>query len=119
MVGSFTSAKEEQIYIFCLEGYIEKTVATELKEQFKAQWQKGSRQFLFDFSKATLINSIALAEILEIISDSIGEPDVMLYICQIPEKCYWGISSLGILNHMTEFTTFAEAAKELGLKYGQ
>ncbi|MBU1109855.1 MAG: hypothetical protein KKB51_24450 [Candidatus Riflebacteria bacterium] len=119
MVGKFTSVKEEQIYIFHLEGYVEKTVAIELKEQFKAQWQKGTRQFLFDFSKATLINSVALSEVLEIISDAIGEPDVMLYICQIPEKCYWGISSLGILNHMTEFNTFAEAAKELGLKHDQ
>ena len=116
MVGSLTSAKEEQIYVFHLEGYIEKVLAAEMSAQFRLQWKKGIRQYLFDFSRVTLINSVALAEILEIVSDGIGEPDVIFYICQIPEKCYWGISSLGILNHMTEFNTFAEAAKELGLK---
>lgn len=119
MVGRVTSAKEEQIHVFHLEGYIEDTVGADLKEKFKREWRQGTRQYLFDFSRTTLINSMALADLLEVVSDSIGEPDVLLYICQIPEKCYWGLSALGLLNHMTEFATFAEAAKELGLKHDQ
>jgi len=115
MVGRLMAAKAKKICVFRFEGYVEETVGKELKARYKNEWDQGTRQYLFDFSKTTLINSIALSELLEIVSDSIGEPEVMLYISQIPEKCYWGLSSLGLLHHMTEFTSFEQAARELGL----
>ncbi len=114
MAGRLSTAREDQICIFRFEGYIEGIIGQELKAKYRQEWEQGTRQYLFDFSKATLINSIALAELLEVVSDSIGEPDVMLYISQVPEKCYWGLSSLGLLNHMTEFSSFEQAARELG-----
>jgi len=115
MSGKFRHRIASNTLIFSLEGYIEKTVSEILVKDFKKHWRNGIRHVLFDFTKVTMINSVALGDILEIVSEGIGESDSGFYICAIPEKCHWGLSAIGLLNYMTEYDSLEQAGKELGL----
>ncbi len=114
MSGKVSYQTANNIFIFLLEGYVEKSVSKLFVAEFRRQWRNGMRHYLFNFSKVTLINSVALADILEIVSEGIGESDSGFYICEIPEKCHWGLSSIGLLNYMTEYDNFEQAGNELG-----
>ena len=116
MSGKFSHRIDNNIFIFSLEGYIEKSVSESLMTVFRKHWEGGIHHFLFDFSKVSMINSVALSAILEIISEGIGETESGFYICSIPEKCHWGLAAIGLLNYMTEFDSLEQAGKELGLK---
>jgi len=118
MSGSVSFKTANNILIFSLTGYVEKSVSELFIKEFRTQWQKGIRQFLFDFSKVTMINSVALGEILEMVSEGIGESNSGFYVCAVPEKCHWGLSAIGLLNYMTEYNSLDQARQELGIKIG-
>ncbi|PKL49013.1 MAG: hypothetical protein CVV42_07540 [Candidatus Riflebacteria bacterium HGW-Riflebacteria-2] len=114
MSGKFSYKIASNIFIFSLEGYIEKSVSELFVAEFRKHWNNGMRHFLFDFTKVTIINSVALGDMLEVVSEGIGESDSGFYICAIPEKCHWGLSAIGLLNYMTEYDSLKQAAQELG-----
>lgn len=114
MSGKVNYQTANNIFIILLEGYIQKSVSELFLAEFRRQWRDGIRHYLFDFSKVTLINSVALADILEMVSEGIGESDSGFYICAIPQKCHWGLASIGLLNYMAEYESFEQAARELG-----
>ncbi|KAF1082986.1 MAG: hypothetical protein GQF41_0753 [Candidatus Rifleibacterium amylolyticum] len=116
MSGNVSYRKASNIFIFVLAGYIEKSISEVFLAEFRRQWLIGTRRFLFDFTGVTMINSVALAEILEMVSEGIGESDSAFYVCAVPEKCHWGLSAIGLLNYMSEYSSLEEAGNELGVK---
>lgn len=114
MSGSAKHKQYGDFFVFFLEGYVEKNVSQVVLEQFRIQWEQGLRRFIFDFSKVTIINSVALSDLLEIVSEGIGDDDVCFFFCGIPDNCVFGISSVGLLNYVQDFDNLEEAKKELG-----
>lgn len=113
MSGSVKFQQSGQFLIISLEGYIEKTVSQTIVEKFRSDWTNGLKYFVFDFAKVTMINSIALSNFLDIVSEGIGKDDIGFFFCEIPLNTYFGISAVGLLNYATEFESLSKAKKEL------
>ncbi|MEW6709792.1 MAG: STAS domain-containing protein [Candidatus Riflebacteria bacterium] len=113
MAGSFEEKKSGLHQIFILKGYIEKEIAQKLLQTFKEGRKLGLRFFIFDFSEVTLINSFALSCFLDLVSEGLGESEINFYFCAIPESCYYGMSAVGLVNCVTEFSSLEQAKTEL------
>lgn len=113
MSGNVEYKFDDKIFIADVSGYAEKALMEGILEQFFEKLDDDFTAFVFNFEKMTLINSTALAVLLEIISEGIGNDDIRFYFCAIPNSCRLGMSGVGILKYIEEVASVEEAISKL------
>lgn len=113
MSGNISYRFENKVFIAEISGYAEVNLMTGLVEKFFEKVEEEYSDFVFDFSKMTLINSSALGKLLDIISEGMGCDNISFHFCAIPNTSKLGMSSLGILNYVNEYASLDEALTKL------
>ncbi len=113
MSGNISYRFENSVFIAEISGYAEVNLMAGLVKAFFEKLEEDYTDFVFDFAKVTLINSTALGKILDIISEGMGCDNISFSFCAIPATSKLGMSSLGILNYVNEFSSLEEALANL------
>ncbi|MGM0599254.1 MAG: STAS domain-containing protein [Candidatus Rifleibacteriota bacterium] len=113
MAGNIEFKFNNKVFIAEIYGYAEVQLMEELAEKFFEKLDEGFQSFIFNFSHMTLINSSALGKLLEIISEAMGNDQINLSFCSIPSTSKLGMSSLGMLEFVTEYDSIEEALENI------
>lgn len=113
MAGKIDYKFADSVFIASITGYADEALMASLAEHFFAKLDEDYANFIFDFASMTLINSSALGKLLEIIAEAMGNDRVRLAFCSIPATSKLGMTSLGLLDYVEEYTTLEEAFKSL------
>lgn len=95
--------------IITLEGYIEAEASQGLSSKVKDCMEAGTKLFIFDFAEVKILNSVALGELLDILSEGIGNDELVFCFCAVPSKCHFSFKSVGLFMFAEEHKTVEEA----------
>ncbi len=113
MAGSISYRFDNGLFIAEITGYAELSLMSGLVGAFREKLDEGVGEFVFDFAKMTQINSSALGELLEIVSQVMGCENLRILFCAVSPSCRLGMESLGIFNYVEEFSDLSEALQHL------
>lgn len=113
MAGNINYSFDNGLFIAEIVGYAEVNLMSGLVEAFREKLDEGFCEFVFDFAKMTQINSSALGELLEIVSQGMGRDNLRILFCAVAPSCRLGMESLGIFNFVEEFASLPEALQYL------
>jgi len=113
LAGKTTYKFTGRFLIATVTGYADLELMRALVEVFQTRLDEGCGEFVFDFSGMTQINSSALGELLEMISQGMGRENVRFSFCAVPPSCRLGIDSLGIFAYVDEYDSVQEALQHI------
>lgn len=97
------------IPVFVLNGYVDKEAARQILEAVAAQQKTGLKRFVLDFAAAPLVNSSALAELIDLVSQGISDTALRFVFCGLSPTCRFSFNTIGIFHYARPAETRAEA----------
>jgi anti-anti-sigma factor len=95
--------------IFKLSGYIDEVASNNLKELFDEAIKSGENSFILDFKDVTILNSVALSLLLDIVSEMIGNPDLSFLITAITSTIKFTFETTGLIHYVKIFPDIESA----------
>ncbi|MDY0389050.1 MAG: hypothetical protein RBT65_18405 [Methanolobus sp.] len=96
-----------------ISGYADQSLMSGLVEIFYQKLEEDFTDFIFNFASMKQINSSALGELLQIVSQGMGRDNIRIYFCAVPPSCRLGMTSLGILNFVEEHDSLESAEQSI------
>ncbi len=98
-----------EVTVVVLDGYVDKPAARQVCERVTAERQAGRRRFVIDFERAPLVNSSALAELIDLVSQNIQDGKLRFVFCGLSPTCRFSFNTVGIFLYAQPVATRAEA----------
>jgi len=97
------------VLVLILNGYVDKKAADTIKDSISARVKTGSRRFVLDFAMAPLVNSSALAELIDLVSQCITDTSLRYVFCGLSQACRFSFNTVGIFLYVKDTQTRLDA----------
>jgi anti-anti-sigma factor len=94
------------------EGYINHVGGEEIAHQFEILYEKGFRKYIFNLAGSSIINSIGISILIEIIEKLVAD-NGSLYFCHLTPVISRTFEIMGLTQYSKIFDTEDEAVNEL------
>ncbi len=109
MAFSFTVEKSGACTIFNLSGYMEKDHGKQIRMKVEELVSKGETIFILDFTKVPVVNSLGLAEMVDMAAICIGNESITIAFCGLASSTKFCFKTVGIFNYVDEYPGRQEA----------
>lgn len=104
--------QHDDFVVMYTEGYINNIGGEEISRQFKKLYDDGVRKFILNLESSSIINSIGISILIEIIEQLVAEKG-KIYFCNLTPVISRTFEIMGLAQYAKIFQTEEEAVKEI------
>ena len=104
---------EAAVTVVKLQGYVEKEGAIRIRKQVEELISQGRRSIAIDFSLAPIVNSVGLAEFIDLVSMSMGTEDLHFAFFGLSDACRFSFNTVGMFHYVLELPDRSSAINSL------